>query len=146
LHHAGNRLPRWLLETIGVHVSAINGCEYCVAHHAAGLRRLVGDARVEAILEALRNQVPEGALSAREAALVRYADKLTRAPSTMTEDDVATLRAHGLDDGEILEANQVAAYFAYVNRVVLGLGVTPAGEELGLSPQTTDDGTDWTHR
>lgn len=42
LHHSGNRLPRWLLETIGVWVSLLNGCDYCVDHHSAGLRRLLG--------------------------------------------------------------------------------------------------------
>jgi len=34
----------------------------------------------------------------------------------------------GLSDGQILEINQVAAYFAYANRTVLGLGVTSESE------------------
>ncbi len=37
---------------------------------------------------------------------------------------VEELRSNGLSDGEILELNQVAAYFNYVNRTVLGLGVS----------------------
>lgn len=41
----------------------------------------------------------------------------------MQASDLESLRAAGLDDGQILEANQVIAYFAYVNRVVDGLGV-----------------------
>ena len=51
------------------------------------------------------------------------------------------LRENGLNDGEILEINQVVSYFAYVNRTVLGLGVTTAGDQLGLSPGEAD----WRH-
>ena len=38
------------------------------------------------------------------------------------------LREAGWDDGEILEINQVCAYFAYANRTVLGLGCSTEGE------------------
>ena len=64
----------------------------------------------------------------------------------MAEADVAALRAAGWDDGEILEINQVAAYFAYANRTVQGLGVTTEGDILGLSPNNSDDPDDWSHR
>jgi uncharacterized protein YciW len=55
------------------------------------------------------------------------------------------MREAGLDDGMILEVNQVVAYFAYANRTVLGLGVSHAGEVLGLSPGDSDDPDNWTH-
>ena len=61
--------------------------------------------------------------STRERALLVYAIKLTRTPAQVVRDDVEALRQAGLDDGEILDANQVTAYFAYANRVVDGLGV-----------------------
>ena len=41
----------------------------------------------------------------------------------MVERDLASLRAVGLDDRAIIDANQVVAYFNYVNRVADGLGV-----------------------
>ena len=56
------------------------------------------------------------------------------------------MRREGLDDGQILEVNQVVAYFAYANRTVLGLGVATAGEELGLSPSDGEDAENWGHR
>ena len=43
LHHSSNTLPKWFLETLGVWVSTINKCDYCVDHHFAGLRRLLED-------------------------------------------------------------------------------------------------------
>ena len=57
-----------------------------------------------------------------------YAFKLTITPAEMHEVDIESLRDTGWNDGEILEINQVAAYFAYANRTVLGLGVTAEGE------------------
>ena len=61
--------------------------------------------------------------TARERALLAYALRLTREPAAMSRRDVEALRSAGLDDGEILDANQVTAYFAYANRVADGLGI-----------------------
>lgn len=147
LHHARNTLDPWLLEALGVYVSVLNGCGYCVEHHMAGLTRLLGDdGRAAAIRAAFEARAPERAFSGRELALCRYAERLTQTPAAITEADVQALRAAGLNDGEILEANQVVAYFAYANRTVLGLGVTTAGDVLGLSPSNADDPDDWGHR
>ena len=72
----------------------------------------------------VRDGVPLDPLtSERERALLVYALRLTRDPQSMSRADVDALRAAGLDDGEILDANQVTAYFAYANRVADGLGI-----------------------
>lgn len=55
--------------------------------------------------------------------MLDYAVKLTNTPGQMRETDVMALRDHGLTDRDILDVNQVTAYFAYVNRVADGLGV-----------------------
>ena len=146
LHHHANRLPKWFLEVIGVYVSLLNGCGYCVEHHSAGLARLLKDeARSAAIGAALAADKPEQAFAGRELAALRYARTLTREPSRLARADVEALRAAGLDDGEILEVNQVASYFAYANRTVLGLGVDTKGDILGLSPGDSGDPENWSH-
>ena len=67
---------------------------------------------------------PETApLGARSRALVRYAVKLTRSPSSITASDLGALREAGLDDRGIHDVAAVAAYFNFVNRTALGLGV-----------------------
>ena len=43
LHHRDNTIDKWFLETLGVWVSALNDCDYCVEHHFAGLKRLLND-------------------------------------------------------------------------------------------------------
>ena len=147
LHHMGNQLPRTLLETLGVYVSLLNGCAYCIEHHYAGLLGLTGDdercARIRAALEAKR---PEDVFEGKDLAALRYTAALTLDPAGLGESAVNDLRTAGLSDGEILEVNQVTAYFAYANRTVLGLGVSAEGEKLGLSPCAVDDPDDWSHR
>ena len=148
LHHSGNRLPKWILETIGIYVSLLNGCRYCVEHHFAGLQKLLGNAErageLRRILEG--NALNEMAdFDARLEAILLYARRLTQTPAALDECEIKRLRAVGLDDGEILEINQVASYFAYANRTVLGLGVTTQGDVLGLSPNDSDDPENWRH-
>ena len=63
----------------------------------------------------------------------------------MQEDIIHRLRATGYSDGEILEINQVTAYFNYANRTVLGLGCSTDGDILGLSPNKSDNPDDWNH-
>jgi len=146
LHHRDNSFPKWLLETLGVYVSMLNGCAYCVEHHFAGLRRLLGDdERAFASRRAMEKDALGSHFDGRELALLNYARQLTLEPATLLESDVENLRQQGLDDGEILEANQVVSYFCYANRTVLGLGVSTEGDVLGLSPGDNDSEKNWHH-
>lgn len=145
LHHTSNRLPVALLETLGVYVSLLNGCDYCVSHHFEGLRRLLrDDGQVDRVRQALESGTLEPVFNPRQSAALRYAKQLTQAPSTLAEQSIQALRQVGFDDGDILEINQVVSYFAYANRTVLGLGVSTAGEAtLGRSPADASDS--WQH-
>ena len=147
LHHSANKVPKWFLEVLGVYVSLLNGCAYCVEHHFAGLARLLADsARATAIRSALESGAWDGVFEAREAAALAYAKALTAAPPKAGETLIGAMREAGFDDGEILEINQVTAYFAYANRTVLGLGIGLEGDVLGLSPNQSDDPDNWSHR
>ncbi len=152
LHHSGNQLPKWLLETIGTYVSLLNECAYCVDHHFAGLKRLLADgAKADAIRQALElalrgGQVVCEVLTGKELAALGYAAKLTKSPRNIVEADIDALRSAGFDDGEILEINQVTAYFAYANRTVLGLGCSTKGDAIGLSPNNSKNADDWGHQ
>ena len=55
--------------------------------------------------------------------MLDYAAKLTREPWAMVEGDVEALRQAGFSDAAILDMNQVAGYYAFVNRLADGLGV-----------------------
>lgn len=147
LHNANNMLPKWYLEAIGVYVSYINKCEYCVEHHFSGLRRLLTDEEqadnfYKSLLEDrlndyFNNKYFQGCL---------YARKLTMVQDQIKKIDIEALSIAGFSDGEILELNQVVSYFNYVNRTVVGLGVNAKGDILGLSPNDSNDSDNWSHK
>lgn len=147
LHHTGNTIPKWFLETLGVWVSALNECDYCVEHHFAGLKRLLNDdAKADGIRAAIdARSIDQAPLDDAQKVAMEYARQLTRDAAGMTQDIVHRLRAAGYTDGEVLEINQVSAYFGYANRTVLGLGCSIKGDVLGLSPNKSDDPDNWNH-
>ena len=147
LHHRDNTIDKWFLETLGVWVSTLNKCDYCVKHHFAGLKRLLNDdAKANQIRSAIdTNNIENAPLENRQKTAMEYARKLTNNPGSIREESIEKLRADGFTDGEILEINQVCAYFSYANRTVLGLGCSTKGDILGLSPNNNDDPNDWGH-
>ena len=130
LHHNSNTLPKWFLESLGVWVSVLNKCQYCVDHHYAGLKRLLlDDVRSEALKKAFIAGVIQSApLTIKQKAAFLYAKKLTLNPALLREIDITEMREQGFGDGEILEINQVCSYFCYANRTVLGLGCQLDGD------------------
>jgi uncharacterized peroxidase-related enzyme len=114
-------------EAVAVVVSAANDCAYCVNHHVEALRRYIKD---EETLEMLASADGLETLEPRLSNIVRHADKLTSAPSAMTEVDLGELRAVGLSDSDILDLTLIVSYFNFVNRIALGLGVSFSVDEV----------------
>src|ERR1700730_4949354 len=132
LHNSDLSLPLWLLEVVASYTSILNRCAYSLSHHFTNVRRLLQDeSRANEIYAALQEHRPERVFSGKELAVMNYAAKLTAHVADMCEDDVLHLRTAGCDDGEILEVNQVIAYFNYSNRLLNGLGVTTEGDSIG---------------
>jgi uncharacterized peroxidase-related enzyme len=145
LHHPKNTIDKWFLECVGVYVSILNHCHYCVDHHFSGMSRLIGD---QSKADAIKQELVSGihyVLDERQIIALDYAKTLTIDPSSLNTEIIDSMRQLGWNDGEILEINQVAAYFNYANRTVLGLGVNIAGDDIGLSPNNSDDLSDWNH-
>ena len=61
--------------------------------------------------------------NARLDAIIDYTVKLTLSPGQVDFADVEKLRAQGLGDLEILDLNNMVAYYCYTNRVANGLGL-----------------------
>ena len=120
-------LSRAERESIAVVVSATNECPYCVNHHAQALRRHL---KSEETLDMLMEADGLEALEPRLSNIVRHAKKLTSTPGAITASDLGELRAVGLSDKDILDLTQIVAYFNFVNRLALGLGVAFSAEEV----------------
>ena len=136
LHDANNEIPPWFQETIASYVSILNGCDYSLANHWANARHLIGDeGRATEIRSALEDRSPNRVFGGEQLALLNHAEKLTLKPQEIKEQDIIELREAGLDDGRILEANQIIGYFNYANRLLNGLGVTTQGDMVGYYPE-----------
>jgi uncharacterized peroxidase-related enzyme len=121
-------LSRAERELVAVVVSVANGCEYCSLHHAAALEAWW---KAPERVERLMKNPDRADLSPREQALARYARTLTLSPNAVEAGGVESLRDAGLSDEEILQANMITAYFNFVNRIAVGLGVEAPPEEVG---------------
>lgn len=147
LHNSNNTLPKWYLEALGVFVSMLNKCEYCIEHHFSGMKRLLNnDEKSLNVRKALDLKEYETFFEGKFVEGLKYAEKLTLYPTNVQEKDIVEMRTLGITDGEILEINQVVSYFNYANRTVLGLGVSTEGDILGLSPNNSDDEHHWNHQ
>lgn len=146
LHHADNTFDNWFLELLGTYTSYLNKCDYCFEHHYTGMTKFLNNSeRAEQLRNNIFNDDFTKSLTKKEIGLALYSKKLTQTPYQILKEDIDKLKNIGVDDGELLEINQVVSYFNYVNRTVLGLGVNTTDEVIGLSPKNKDSDTSWTH-
>ena len=114
-------LKRKMREMMAVVVSTANKCAYCMEHHGEALHHFWKD---EEKLEQLKFDYQQTNLTSLERALCHYAWDLTTEPHLINEQvHIKSLKHEGLEDRAILDAALVIAYFNFVNRMVLGLGV-----------------------
>ena len=109
-------------EMMAVIVSISNKCEYCQVHHLEAVENFWKD---QEKLEQLQNDFESADLDEKEKALCRFAKVLTESPERSEDAGLVNpLKTLGFTDREILDATLVIAYFNFVNRIVLALGVT----------------------
>jgi len=133
LHDESNTIPMWFQETISSYVSILNDCPYSYANHWKNAAHLMQDpTKANQVEIALNAKKPESHFVGAELVMLEYTEKLTLKPGKMVEADVIKLRDGGVDDGQILELNQIIGYFNYVNRLLNGLGVTTSGDTVGF--------------
>ena len=132
LHSEDLTLPMWFLEVVASYVSLINQCDYSFTHHWHNAEKLINNfRRAQNVRNALEGNLVGNVFQLKELELLKYAKKLTSSVQTMQETDITNLQKLGITDGEILEVNQVVAYFNYSNRLLNGLGVTTTGDVVG---------------
>lgn len=118
---AHSPLSRAERELLAVIVSRTNQCEYCMNHHGQALLNYWKD---EGKLQEIFKGNDKKILSEKEQLLAKIAKKMTLKPySKSIEKTHKQLKKNGFDDRAILDIHLVIAYFNFVNRLVLGLGV-----------------------
>lgn len=119
--YSKSELSRAEREMIAVVVSKGNECIYCQTHHAQALNAYWKDDQKTEQLKADFRQLD---LTDKEMKLCEYAHIVTKNPGSAEQQDYTqSLKETGLSDSAILDATLVIAYFNFVNRIVLSLGV-----------------------
>ena len=89
LYHSANTLPLWFLEAIGIYVSYLNDCSYCISHHTLFGRQAIDDKqRWEEIVSSLISGNPESVFEGKELALIKYARQVALQPGAITEQGI----------------------------------------------------------
>lgn len=114
------KLPRALSEKISLAVQEWIGCDLCLdAHTQAAQAAGLSDTDI-----ALARQGTSA--DAREAALIAMAVRVLAEPSSLTDQDVADLRAHGWSDRIIAELPGLVALNLLTGSFNLLAGLEPA--------------------
>ena len=121
-------LTRAQREMMAVVVSVTNGCQYCTLHHLQAIKHYIKDERQ---LEAITHWPRENILNDKDTALCNFARHLTLYPDEHEKNDFTqALREIGFSDEAILDAVLVIAYFNFVNRIALSLGLLADEKEI----------------
>jgi len=116
-----SELKRWEREMIATVVSVENGCDYCTRHHSEALNHYWKD---NMKIDRLINQNYDKILDSKRIVLCEIAKHLTKYPEEhQNEDFTQKMKVLGYSDSAILDLVLVVAYFNFVNRIALSLGL-----------------------
>lgn len=101
-------------EMIVVVSSGLNDCLYCVVAHGAIARIR---SKNPYISDQLATDWRKADLDDRMRAVMAVVEKLTLAPNTVADEDIESLRAHGLDDEDVYDVGSITAFFSMSNRL-----------------------------
>ena len=113
-------VPDHVRRAVALLTSVLNGCLFCTAGHIEKLAE-TGHGELAHAIKA----DPDGAVTGdgKADAALSYARKLVTDPRHIVEEDVTALRDAGWGDLDILDINNISAYYCYINRVAAGLGL-----------------------
>jgi uncharacterized peroxidase-related enzyme len=121
----GSGLSKLEREMIAVVVSSINKCWYCQVAHGAAVRELSGD---PALGEAMVMNFRAAPLDDRQRAMLEFAELVTKASATVSEEDRQKLRDIGFSDRDIWDIANVTGFFNMSNRVASATAMQPNEE------------------
>ncbi|HZR73316.1 MAG TPA: alkylhydroperoxidase domain protein [Bradyrhizobium sp.] len=118
-YNTADGLPRAERELAAAATSRYNGCIYCASVHA---RFATTYSKRGEDVQRLLDEGVGADIGARWNAVVRAAVALASTPIAFGPDNIEELRGVGLDDAEIVDVINSAAFFNWANRLMLSLG------------------------
>src|SRR5690242_1476947 len=119
LYNTADGLPRAERELAAAATSRYNGCIYCASVHA---RFATTYSKRRDDVQRLLDEGVGADLGARWNAVVKASVALASTPIAFGEEHIEELRSVGLDDAEIVDVINSAAFFNWANRLMLSLG------------------------
>ncbi len=121
LMYGKSPLSREQREMLGIVVSAVNKCDYCIKHHAKALIHFWDD---EQRVTLLTRDFKKASLDNLDTLLCQLAEIVTTSPnSKKIQSLIKKLKKEEVSDRAVLDATMIIAYFNFVNRIVLALEV-----------------------
>ena len=130
LHEPTDGLSAADREMIAVVVSATNGCLYCLVAHGAALREELGD---PVLGERVSYDWRRAGLDTRRRTICAYAERLTRDPRAVGEEDLAQLLAAGLTPEEAWDVIEITAMYNFTNRLAMATNMLPNEEYSAMA-------------
>jgi alkylhydroperoxidase domain protein len=112
-------LPRAERELAATATSRSNGCIFCASVHS---RFATQYSKRGADVQRLLDEGVDTLIDGRWNAVIEASVALTDTPIEFGDKQVGVLRAAGLDDAEIVDVINGAAFFNWANRLMLSLG------------------------
>src|SRR5438552_6299695 len=112
-------------EMIVVATSAANQCHYCVIAHGAILRIR---AKNPLVADQIAVNYRKADITPRQKAMLDFAMKVSAEANRISEEDFATIAAHGFSDDDIWDIAAISAFFALSNRIANVTAMRPNDE------------------
>lgn len=112
-------------ELIAAYVSGLNACAFCTAAHTTYAERY---GIAPGVVDALLRDAERADLTPRLRPVLAHVRTLTLEPARTDQATVSAIRAAGWPAETIMEVAMVVALFSFMNRIVLGMGVSPFTE------------------
>ena len=112
-------------EMIVVATSAANQCHYCVVAHGAILRIR---AKNPLAADQIAINYRKADITQRQKAMLEFAMQVSLSAHTVTDADIAAVKAHGFKDEDIWDITAIAAFFALSNRMANVTSMRPNDE------------------
>ena len=112
-------------EMIVVATSSANQCQYCVIAHGAILRIR---AKNPLVADQIAVNYRKADITPRQKAMLDFAMKVSAEANRISEEDFATIAAHGFSDDDIWDIAAISAFFALSNRMANVTAMRPNDE------------------
>jgi alkylhydroperoxidase domain protein len=118
-YNTSNGLPRAERELSATAASRYNGCIFCASVHSRFASQY---SKRKDDIQRLLDEGVDAKIDPRWDAIIAASKALTATPIAFGDAQIEALRAAGLDDLEIVDVINGAAFFNWANRLMLSLG------------------------